>query len=255
MTFSNNHSADSQLFLYKRRYIPTEGHALSGHRQRQLERIHYEGGRRYSDRFPAKELGLIAMNMHILFRTGASHGYIEPTSRACLYSLRPGVYNLDNSCSVKQGDYILGAYPVGYGVGRKRSAYLFKDCNRDVETTADKRSYCLPAGLRTQCFAIVNFRPVKAPAAKSGRSVQNRLSTPRIHFCLKILPRVNRGIFIQAASGLLDGAGDIARRRKDSARRDPAPLPAGEARKDVKDHQYHADAPLTLRPPARRRCR
>lgn len=45
MTFSNNHSADSQLFLYKRRYIPTEGHApyLVTGNVSQLERIHYEG--------------------------------------------------------------------------------------------------------------------------------------------------------------------------------------------------------------------
>lgn len=80
MTFSNNHSADSQLFLYKRRYIPTEGHApyLVTGNVSQLERIHYEG---MEDviliDFLPKELGF-DMNMHILsFAPGASHGYIE----------------------------------------------------------------------------------------------------------------------------------------------------------------------------------
>ncbi|MGK1418920.1 (S)-ureidoglycine aminohydrolase, partial [Klebsiella pneumoniae] len=80
MTFSNSHSADSQLFLYKRRYIPTADHApyLVTGNVSQLERIHYEG---MEDvvliDFLPKELGF-DMNMHILsFEPGASHGYIE----------------------------------------------------------------------------------------------------------------------------------------------------------------------------------
>ncbi|MDH8404879.1 (S)-ureidoglycine aminohydrolase, partial [Klebsiella pneumoniae] len=66
MTFSNSHSADSQLFLYKRRYIPTADHApyLVTGNVSQLERIHYEG---MEDvvliDFLPKELGF-DMNMH-----------------------------------------------------------------------------------------------------------------------------------------------------------------------------------------------
>ena len=139
MTFSNNHSADSQLFLYKRRYIPTEGHAP--YLVSQLERIHYEG---MEDviliDFLPKELGF-DMNMHILsFAPGASHGYIEThVQEHGAYILSgQGVYNLDNSwVPVKQGDYIfMGAYSLqaGYGVGRETFSYIYsKDCNRDVE--------------------------------------------------------------------------------------------------------------------------
>lgn len=66
--------------LYKRRYVPVEGHApwlVSGNAS-ELERIHYEG---MDDvillDFLPKELGF-DMNMHILsFCTSASHGYIE----------------------------------------------------------------------------------------------------------------------------------------------------------------------------------
>ncbi|EFO4252138.1 TPA: cupin domain-containing protein, partial [Escherichia coli] len=45
MTFVNAQAEDSQIFLYKRRYIPVEGHApwlVSGNAS-ELERIHYEG--------------------------------------------------------------------------------------------------------------------------------------------------------------------------------------------------------------------
>lgn len=66
--------------LYKRRYIPVEGHApwLVYGNASELERIHYEG---MDDvillDFLPKELGF-DMNMHILsFAPGASHGYIE----------------------------------------------------------------------------------------------------------------------------------------------------------------------------------
>lgn len=80
MTFVNAQAEDSQIFLYKRRYVPVEGHApwlVSGNAS-ELERIHYEG---MDDvillDFLPKELGF-DMNMHILsFAPGASHGYIE----------------------------------------------------------------------------------------------------------------------------------------------------------------------------------
>lgn len=94
MTFSNSHSADSQLFLYKRRYIPTADHApyLVTGNVSQLERIHYEG---MEDvvliDFLPKELGF-DMNMHILFRAGRQPRlYRNPCAGARrLYSFRPG---------------------------------------------------------------------------------------------------------------------------------------------------------------------
>ena len=131
MTFSNSHSADSQLFLYKRRYIPTEGHApyLVTGNVSQLERIHYEG---MEDviliDFLPKELGF-DMNMHILsFEPGASHGYIEThVQEHGAYILSgQGVYNLDNNwVPVKKGDYIfMGAYSYrrDTALGARRSA-------------------------------------------------------------------------------------------------------------------------------------
>ncbi len=45
MTFVNAQAEDSQIFLYKRRYVPVEGDApwlVSGNAS-ELERIHYEG--------------------------------------------------------------------------------------------------------------------------------------------------------------------------------------------------------------------
>ncbi|EJO3303988.1 DUF861 domain-containing protein, partial [Escherichia coli] len=66
MTFVNAQAEDSQIFLYKRRYVPVEGYApwlVSGNAS-ELERIHYEG---MDDvillDFLPKELGF-DMNMH-----------------------------------------------------------------------------------------------------------------------------------------------------------------------------------------------
>ncbi|MDT8621981.1 (S)-ureidoglycine aminohydrolase [Klebsiella grimontii] len=143
LTFINNRSGDSQLFLYKRRYIAVENHApyLVTGNVSQLERIHYEG---MEDviliDFLPKELGF-DMNMHILsFEPGASHGYIEThVQEHGAYILSgQGVYNLDNNwVPVKKGDYIfMGAYSLqaGYGVGREAFSYIYsKDCHRDVE--------------------------------------------------------------------------------------------------------------------------
>lgn len=100
MTFVNAQAEDSQIFLYKRRYVPVEGHApwlVSGNAS-ELERIHYEG---MDDvillDFLPKELGF-DMNMHILsFAPGASHGYIEThVQEHGAYILSgQGVYNLE----------------------------------------------------------------------------------------------------------------------------------------------------------------
>ena len=143
MTFSNDQAADSQLFLYKRRYLPVAGHApwrVTGHVST-LEKIHYDGMDDVTlvDFLP-KDLGF-DMNMHILtFAPGASHGYIEThVQEHGAYILSgQGVYNLDNNwVPVQKGDYIfMGAYSLqaGYGVGRGEPfRYIYsKDCHRDV---------------------------------------------------------------------------------------------------------------------------
>ncbi|MBW9849321.1 (S)-ureidoglycine aminohydrolase, partial [Escherichia coli] len=127
MTVVNGQAGERKIFLYKRRYIPVEGHApwlVSGN-DSELERIQYEG---MDDvillDFLPKELGF-DMNMHILsFAPGASNGYIETHVQehgADILSGQ-GVYNCDNNWSRwKKGEYIfLGAYALkaGYGVGR-----------------------------------------------------------------------------------------------------------------------------------------
>lgn len=144
MMFSNAQAEDSQLFLYKRRYIPIQGHSpwlVSGNAS-QLEPVHYEG---MDDvillNFLPEEPGF-DMNIHILsFRPGASHGYIETHVQehgACILSGQ-GMYNLDNNwIPVQKGDYIfMGAYSLqaAYAVGRGEAfSYIYsKDCNRDVE--------------------------------------------------------------------------------------------------------------------------
>lgn len=95
MTFVNAQAEDSQIFLYKRRYVPVEGHApwlVSGNAS-ELERIHYEG---MDDvillDFLPKELGF-DMNMHILsFAPGLKPRLYRNTCSGTrrLYSFRSG---------------------------------------------------------------------------------------------------------------------------------------------------------------------
>lgn len=140
---NTNAGKPSQLFLYKRRYIPIAGHAahVVVNNVNQLEAIHYEGMKEVilKDLLP-KELGF-DMNIHILsFEPGASHGYIEThVQEHGAYILSgQGMYNLDNDwMPVKKGDYIfMAAYALqaGYAVGNETFSYIYsKDCHRDVE--------------------------------------------------------------------------------------------------------------------------
>jgi len=142
LNFSNNHNDSSELFLYKRRYIPEEGHTpeiICSHVST-LTPIHYEDMENvliYD--FLPKDLAY-DMNFHILsFEPGASHGYIEThVQEHGAYILSgEGMYNLDNNwMPVKKGDYIfMGAYSLqaAYAVGKEeRFSYIYsKDCNRD----------------------------------------------------------------------------------------------------------------------------
>lgn len=141
---NTNKGKNSRLFLYKRRYIPIEGHnAYVVHDNiSNLENIHYEDMSDVilNDLLP-KEIGF-DMNIHILtFQPGACHGYIEThVQEHGAYILSgEGMYNLDNHwVPVKKGDYIfMAAYALqaGYGIGRDEPfSYIYsKDCNRDVE--------------------------------------------------------------------------------------------------------------------------
>jgi (S)-ureidoglycine aminohydrolase len=143
--FLENMAARSELFLYKRRYMPLKGyrpHTVSGN-VRQLSSADYEGMKdvHITDLLPVGDLAF-DMNFHILsFDRGASHGYIEThvQEHGALILSGEGMYNLNNEwVPVRQGDYIfMAAYALqaGYGVGPNDSfSYLYsKDCHRDEE--------------------------------------------------------------------------------------------------------------------------
>jgi len=143
--FLENTAERSELFLYKRRYRPVEGHqahTVSGHTNK-LASSDYEGMKdvQLTDLLPVGDLGF-DMNIHILsFQPGASHGYIEThvQEHGALILSGEGMYNLDNEwLPVEKGDYIFMAaytHQAGYGVGRKGVfSYIYsKDCHRDEE--------------------------------------------------------------------------------------------------------------------------
>lgn len=146
MTFTNNNDGEtSEIFLYKKRYQPLEGHkpyTVTGN-VNELEKIDYEGMEdvKLQNLLPADDLAF-DMNFHILsFEPGASHGYIETHFQehgAYLLSGK-GMYNLDNEwMPVEKGDYIfMSAYvqQAAYAVGRNEPlSYVYsKDSNRDPE--------------------------------------------------------------------------------------------------------------------------
>nr|WP_321292794.1 (S)-ureidoglycine aminohydrolase [uncultured Trichococcus sp.] len=142
MHLENNQEADTEIFLYKKRYEPLEGHEahkVMGN-SNDLVPSEYEGMKDVLlwDLLPT-DIGF-DMNFHILsFEPGASHGYIEThVQEHGAYILSgQGMYNLDNNwMPVEKGDYIfMGAYvpQAAYAVGRGEPLrYLYsKDCNRD----------------------------------------------------------------------------------------------------------------------------
>lgn len=142
MYLENNQEADTEIFLYKKRYEPLEGHAarkVVGN-SNDLIPSEYEGMEDVLlwDLLPT-DIGF-DMNFHILsFEPGASHGYVEThVQEHGAYILSgQGMYNLDNNwMPVEKGDYIfMGAYvpQAAYAVGRGEPLrYVYsKDCNRD----------------------------------------------------------------------------------------------------------------------------
>lgn len=81
------------------------------------------------------------MNMHILlFKPGASHGYIEThfQEHGMLFLSGKGMYRLDDEwIPVKKDDYVfMDSYcpQACYAVGDEDFVYIYsKECNRDVE--------------------------------------------------------------------------------------------------------------------------
>ncbi|MDO5033461.1 MAG: (S)-ureidoglycine aminohydrolase [Eubacteriales bacterium] len=144
LTFTGQ--ADSQLFVYKRRYdrVGTyEAERVVGN-VRDLDWIPYEGMEHclIKDLLPAANNLGFDMNFHILrFLPGASHGYIEThvQEHGMYFLTGKAMYRLDEDwVPVKKGDYVfMDAYcpQACYGVGNEEDlTYLYsKDCNRDVK--------------------------------------------------------------------------------------------------------------------------
>lgn len=143
MTFSNPTDAVTELFLYKRRYVPVEGlsaYTVSGN-SNTVKSVDYEGmpDVQFSSFLPTDDLAF-DMNFHILsFEPGSSHGYVEThvQEHGALILEGEGLYNLDNDwIPVKRDDYLFMAsycLQAGYGIGHDAPfRYLYsKDCNRD----------------------------------------------------------------------------------------------------------------------------
>lgn len=144
MYMENGQEADTEVFLYKRRYEPLEGH--EAHKVvgnvNDMEPIKYEGMEdvHFWNMLPTDDLGF-DMNFHILtFKKGGSHGYIEThyQEHGAYIISGEGMYNLDNEwMPVQKGDYIfMGPYcpQVAYSVGRSEEGLTYvysKDANRD----------------------------------------------------------------------------------------------------------------------------
>lgn len=142
--FFNESGEPAKAFLYKRNYIPLEGHepyVVTGNTEA-MEWTNYEGMEDVLIKdFLPKDLAFDC-NFHILsFKPGASHGYLEThiQEHGAYCMSGQGMYNLDNDwIPVQKGDYIfMSAYCLQgcYAVGRDENfSYVYsKDCNRDVE--------------------------------------------------------------------------------------------------------------------------
>lgn len=145
MKLQNAQDNPTEVFMYKKRYQPLEGHEahkVVGNKNDRAD-IEYEGMKDVLlwDFLPTDDLGF-DMNVHILsFEPGASHAYVETRYQehgAYLISGQ-GMHNLDNEWyPVEKGDYLfMGSYSpqAAYAVGRGEPlAYVYsKDANRDPE--------------------------------------------------------------------------------------------------------------------------
>ena len=145
LSFVNQSSQDTKLYIHRRRYIPLEGHqavTFVGN-VNEIPYVQYEGMETclIKDLLPSATDFGFDMNMHILlFKPGASHGYIEThfQEHGMLFLSGKGMYRLDDEwIPVKEGDYVfMDSYcpQACYAVGDQDFVYIYsKECNRDVE--------------------------------------------------------------------------------------------------------------------------
>ena len=142
--FENNSENNAKILLYKRKYKPLNNlspKTIYGN----INDIPYKSFEEMDNVFikdllPANDF-TYDFNFHILmFKSGASHGYLEThIQEHGAYILNgKGMYNLDNNWyGVEKDDYIfMASYCIqrGYCVGKDDFIYIYsKDCNRDVE--------------------------------------------------------------------------------------------------------------------------
>lgn len=145
LTFVNQSNKPTKLYIHRRRYTPLEGFTAKTFvgNVNDIPYNQYEGMETclIKDLLPASSDFSFDMNMHILlFKPGASHGYIEThfQEHGMYFLSGKGMYRLDNEwIPVKQGDYIfMDSYcpQACYAVGDQDFVYIYsKECNRDVE--------------------------------------------------------------------------------------------------------------------------
>lgn len=139
----NLEKGDSELFLYKKKHKPLEGHkpwVVSGNTN-ELEEEEFMGMHNMllKDLLPTDIA--FDMNFHILtFLPAGSHPFIEThvQEHGAYLTSGEGLYNLENKwVPVKKDDYIYMAPYVlqaAYATGREPLSYLYsKDCNRDED--------------------------------------------------------------------------------------------------------------------------
>ncbi|MGQ0287019.1 (S)-ureidoglycine aminohydrolase [Pasteurellaceae bacterium 22721_9_1] len=145
LSFVNNSSEDTKIYIHRRRYTPLKDQkakTVVGN-VNEIEYVQYEGMETclIKDLLPAAQDFGFDMNMHILlFKPGASHGYIEThfQEHGMLFLSGKGMYRLDDEwIPVKKDDYVfMDSYcpQACYAVGDEDFVYIYsKECNRDIE--------------------------------------------------------------------------------------------------------------------------
>ncbi|MEG9487685.1 (S)-ureidoglycine aminohydrolase [Mannheimia indoligenes] len=145
LSFVNNSAESTKIYIHRRRYTLLEGQQAKSYvgNVNNIEYVQYEGMATclIKDLLPSATDFGFDMNMHILlFKPGASHGYIEThfQEHGMLFLSGKGMYRLDDEwIPVKKDDYVfMDSYcpQACYAVGDEDFVYIYsKECNRDVE--------------------------------------------------------------------------------------------------------------------------
>ncbi|TCP96208.1 (S)-ureidoglycine aminohydrolase [Cricetibacter osteomyelitidis] len=145
LSFVNNSAQDTKIYIHRRRYIPLAGYAATTvvGNVNEIAYNQYEGMETclIKDLLPAAADFGFDMNMHILlFKPGASHGYIEThfQEHGMYFLSGKGMYRLDDEwLPVQAGEYVfMDSYcpQACYAVGDEDFVYIYsKECNRDVQ--------------------------------------------------------------------------------------------------------------------------